>query len=138
MDKIVIDANVIFSMLISNNRKSRLILSDDQFTFFAPKYVFVELFEHKETIVQKSHISDSEIYEVLDFILQKIHFVGNEFITTNQYGQAYRLCKDVDEDDTPFVALTIALKAKYWTRDDALKSHLKSQGFNDFFEPYQI
>ncbi len=136
MDNIVVDANVLFSTLISNNRKTRLLLSDSQYKFFAPKYLFVELFEHKETIIQKAHISESEIYELLDNVLQHIHFVGNDFISTNQYWQAYRLCKDVDEEDTPFVALTLALKAKYWTRDDTLKVHLRSQGFNDFFEPY--
>ncbi len=96
--------------------------------------MFVELFEHKETIIRKAHISESEVYELLDNLLQNIHFVGNEFITTTQYWQAFLLCKDADEEDTPFVALSLALKAKYWTRDDTLKRHLRNQGFNDFFD----
>jgi predicted nucleic acid-binding protein len=135
MDNIVVDANILFAALISNNRKTRLILANHQYKFYAPKYLFVELFEHKETILQKAHISEAEVYELLDNILQNIHFVGNDFISTTLYWQAYRLCKDADEDDTPFVALALALKAKYWTRDETLKTHLRTQGFNDFFEP---
>lgn len=94
MEKIVIDANVLFATLISNNRKTRLLLSEGQYQFFAPKFLFVELFEHKDIIIQKSKLSEVEVYELLDNLLQHIHFVSNDFISTSQYWQAYRLCKD--------------------------------------------
>ena len=136
MEKIVIDANVLFATLISNNRKTRLLLSEGQYQFFAPKFLFFELFEHTDIIIQKSKLADVEVYELLDNLLQHIHFVSNDFISTSQYWQAYRLCKDVDENDTPFVALTLALGARYWTRDDTLKRHLRQQGFNLLFEPF--
>jgi len=44
------------------------------------------------------------------------------------------LCKDIDESDTPFVALTIELKALLWTGDKKLKEGLKKKGFISFFE----
>ena len=47
---------------------------------------------------------------------------------------AYHLCKDVDEKDTPFVALAIEMEAELWTRDQNLKEGLLKKGFNRFFD----
>jgi len=49
--------------------------------------------------------------------------------------QARRLCSDVDEKDTPFIALTIHLNARLWTEDAELKRGLRAKGFDHFFEP---
>ena len=49
--------------------------------------------------------------------------------------KAFRFCKDVDENDTAFVALTLELNALLWTKDDELKSGLRRKGFDRFFEP---
>jgi predicted nucleic acid-binding protein len=49
--------------------------------------------------------------------------------------QAYRLCKHIDEDDTPFIALTLELNGVFWTGDKHLKEYLKEHGFTLFFEP---
>jgi predicted nucleic acid-binding protein len=44
----------------------------------------------------------------------------------------------VDEKDTPFVALTLELKAELWTKDDTLKRGLIKKGFNSFFEEIEV
>lgn len=48
--------------------------------------------------------------------------------------EAYRLCRDVDEKDTPYVALSIHLDGQLWTDDMVLKTGLKRKGFSSFFE----
>jgi predicted nucleic acid-binding protein len=48
--------------------------------------------------------------------------------------EAYSLCKDVDEKDTPFVAMAIAMECNIWTRDEELKNGLRSKGFNQFLD----
>lgn len=44
--------------------------------------------------------------------------------------EARRLCRETDENDTPFVALTLHMDGRLWTVDDELK-----RGFERFFEP---
>ena len=48
--------------------------------------------------------------------------------------EAYRLCRGIDEKDTPYVALTLHLDGRLWTEDAELKSGLKARGFNRWFE----
>lgn len=112
MEKVVIDTNILFSALRNASQSFRLLLYNEVFRFYAPKYIIVEIFEHKERIIQKSQASPQDIYDYLDLILQRIQFVGNDFISTANYLAAYQLCKEVDEDDTPFVALSLELNAK--------------------------
>lgn len=133
--KVVIDANILFAALRATNRHFRRFLYLSEYSFFAPKFLIVEIFEHKERIVTKSKSSPQEVYEYLDDVLQKITFVSNDYISLENYIEAFHLCKDADEDDTPFVALTLELNADLWSKDDILKAHLRSKGFNRFFEP---
>ncbi|MDF7819648.1 PIN domain-containing protein [Runella sp. MFBS21] len=133
--KVIVDANILFSALRSSNRIFRRQLYFSECTFFAPKFLIVEIFEHKERILEKSKATPTEVYEYLDNVLQKITFVSNDYISIANYVEAYRLCKDVDEDDTPFVALALEMQAFFWTRDEKLKNHLYRMGFSHFFEP---
>jgi len=54
-ERVIIDANRIFSELIAGNHRLRQAFSSQPDTdFFCPKYVFVELFKHKERIDRKN------------------------------------------------------------------------------------
>ena len=55
-------------------------------------------------------------------------------LSIGNYLEAYRLCKDIDEKDVPFVALTIELDCSLWTYDQPIKEGLKNKGFHNFFE----
>ena len=46
------------------------------------------------------------------------------------YKNAYDLCKDIDPNYTPFVALTIFLNATLLTGDKILVKGLKEKGFD--------
>jgi predicted nucleic acid-binding protein len=133
--KVVIDANILFAALRATNRHFRRFLYLSEYSFFAPKFLIVEIFEHKERIATKSKSSPQEVYEYLDGVLQKITFVSNDYISLENYIEAFHLCKDADEDDTPFVALALELNADLWSKDDILKAHLRNKGFHRFFEP---
>ena len=55
-------------------------------------------------------------------------------ISIGNYIEAYRLCKDVDEKDTPFVALSLEMGYEIWTRDEELKTGLRKKGFDNFYD----
>ena len=67
-------------------------------------------------------------------IFQKISFVSEATISKDNKKKAFRLCKDIDEDDTPFVALALEFEAEIWSGDKKLIIGLKKKGFNRFFK----
>jgi predicted nucleic acid-binding protein len=132
---IVIDTTMIFSLLLGKNFKMRDTFFDSQNKFFSPNYVVVEAFEKKEKIMRYSVLSEVELYELLYRMFEKITFVNENLVSSENKQKAYQLCKDVDEDDTPIVALALQLGAPVWTGDEKLKKGLRAKGFNSFFEP---
>lgn len=131
--RVVIDSNKIFAALRAQNTRFRETLFSEKYTFYAPKYILVEIFKHKERILKGAKTSDeSDIYEYLNTILQRICFVNEDFVSISNYAKAYQLCKVVDEFDTPFIALALELDAPLWTNDEKLKAALRSQGFDAF------
>jgi predicted nucleic acid-binding protein len=133
MKKVIVDTNILFASLRVKNSKLREIFERQEFNFFTPNFLMVEIFKHKERILHKSKVSEEEVYEILYKMLYKINFVNEESITLGNFIEAYRLCGNIDEKDTPFVALTLELEGELWTKDEILKSGLKKKGFNSFF-----
>src|SRR2546430_2169828 len=43
-------------------------------------------------------------------------------IPVGTWVEAHRLCKDIDEKDTVYVALTLQLDGQFWTQDEKLKT----------------
>ena len=134
MMKVVVDTNILFSSLLSKRASQRKIILSKHHTMYAPNYVFVELFEYKEKILQNAKAAESEVYEYLTTILGHIHFVHPELISKENRHVAYVLCHDIDPDDIPFVALTLQLDALLWTGDNTLKNGLIHKGFDKFFD----
>jgi predicted nucleic acid-binding protein len=133
MKNIIVDTNILFSALRSNNSKLRIILEKEDLHFYAPNFLMVEIFKHKERILQKSKATEDEVYEVLYKTLHKITFINEETISIGNFIAAYKLCGDIDEKDTPFAALALELEGELWTKDDVLKRGLIKKGFNSFF-----
>jgi putative PIN family toxin of toxin-antitoxin system len=132
---VVIDTNIIFSMLVAKNSNLR----DDFFKqveeFYCPNYVMVELFEHKEELLAHSKLAETGIYELIHKIFARINFVSDYAVSQKNKLKAHKLCKGVDENDAPIVALALELNAHLWTNDKQLKRGLRKQGFKKFFLP---
>lgn len=133
MKKVIVDTNILFSSLRAKQTKIREILNRDAYKFYTPNFLIVEIFKHKEKILSRTKGNEEEVYELLSLILHKITFVNEEIISTGNFIEAYRLCRDIDEKDTPFVALTLDIEGELWTRDEELKRGLQKKGFISFF-----
>ncbi|MGI8468697.1 MAG: putative toxin-antitoxin system toxin component, PIN family [Pyrinomonadaceae bacterium] len=134
MDKIVVaDANIIISALISDSRKIRRTLAKNDLRFVAPKFIVVELFKHAPKIQKATRLSRDEVLELLSSIVNCIKFYEENLISVGSWAEAFRLCRDVDEKDIPYIALALELNAIVWTNDEELKIGLTKKGFDKFY-----
>jgi predicted nucleic acid-binding protein len=80
-------------------------------------------------------VAPEAMLDALHTLVTRLNFVNEANIPLTTWMQAYRLCKGVDEKDTPYIALTLHLVARLWTDDGELKSGLRARGFDRWFEP---
>lgn len=132
--KVVVDTNILFSSLLGEASRLRDILIESEYEFYAPNYLFVELFRYKDKIKQIGKLQEDDLLIYLQMMLEKIHFIQLNLISDENRQIAYDLCKEVDIKDTVFVALCLELDAQLWTGDKKLKNHLLQKGFNQIFE----
>lgn len=131
---IIIDTNIIVSALISNNQKILREIFNPNLKFVSPKFVIVELFKHSAKIQKATKLSNDEILELLSTLINRIKFYDESLVSVGSWTEAFRLCREIDLKDTPYVALTLELNAKLWTKDDVLKRGLKKRGFTLFHQ----
>jgi predicted nucleic acid-binding protein len=128
--KIIIDSNIIYSALLSKNNICQYVIFSEHFDFYSPNFMLTEIFKLKEEIKKRSELNEDELIAQFERILSKITFVKEEIISTSFYFDSFNLCKDLDEDDIPFVALTLFLNGLLLTGDKILYNGLKAKNFN--------
>jgi len=63
--KVVVDAGIIFSSLLSNSAEQRKILFNKEYKFYSPNFVFLEIFKHKEKILKYTKTSEKALTDFL-------------------------------------------------------------------------
>jgi predicted nucleic acid-binding protein len=128
--RIIVDSNIIYSALLSKDNTCQYVMFSEKFDFYSPNFMLTEIFNHKEDIKKRSELSEEVLVFQLERILSKITFVKEEIVSTNFYYDAFQLCKDLDIDDIPFVALTLFLNGHLLTGDKVIYNGLKVRDFN--------
>lgn len=138
--KIVVDTNVVFSAILNSQRWIGQILlhSDKSVKFYSPRFLQVEIQNHFQKIKKITKLSDSEMYELIELLYSKIHFISEELISKESLLIADKLTADVDFDDMLFVALSIHLNCKLWTGDKVLVNALMKKGFKRFINTQEL
>ena len=131
---IVVDTNVIITAIISGSPYVLGRLSDPAVTVASPKFIVVELFKHSPRIQKSTSLSEDEVLDTLSRVIERIKLYEEASVSIGSWAEAYRLCRDVDEKDTPFVSLALELNARLWTNDARLRRGLKRYGFLRFYE----
>ena len=135
-DCVIVDANIAFKSLCSGRGDLRERIGPGGHPhFFGPRFIFVELFKHKERLAQASGLVEADLLDGLYTLMSQMEFVNEANIPVGTWVEAYRLCKGVDENDTAYVALALHLDGRFWTEDNVLKTALRARGFDRFFEP---
>lgn len=133
-ERVLVDANIAFKALVAGRGDLRNPLNPSgPFRYFAPRFLFVELFKHTERLMRAARLEEEEVLEALYTLVSRIEFIQEADIPLGTWVEAHRLCKDVDEKDTPNVALTLHLDGRLWTEDDELKTGLQARGMTSFF-----
>lgn len=129
---LVVDTNIIFSTMLNPHSAVGEILMNiqDQFIFFAPELLKEELKRYAPKVSAYSELNEEDLDRVEELSFSTINFVSEEMISEESWIKAYSLTKDVDEDNTPFVALGIEPNAKLWTGDKVLSKGLSKKGSN--------
>jgi len=128
--KIVVDTNIIFSALMRTNSKMGEILftKKSKIEFFAPELLKIEIERYFIKLCNSSKLTSDQISESKNRIFGQIEFISEELIKSDIWSKAIELSFDIDEDDTPFVALALDLDAFLWTGDKKLIDGLVSKG----------
>jgi len=138
--KIVVDTNVVFSAILNSQSWIGQILlhSDKSVKFYSPRFLQIEIQNHFRKIKKITKLSDSEMYELIELLYSKIHFISEELIPKESLLIADNLTADVDFDDVLFVALSIHLNCKLWTGDKILVKGLLKKGFKHFINTQEL
>jgi predicted nucleic acid-binding protein len=138
--KIVVDTNIVFSAILNSQSWIGQILlhSDKNLHFYSPRFLQIEIQNHFNKIKRITKLPETEIYELIDILYNKIHFISEEFIPKETLHFADELTKDIDFDDVLFVALSIHFNCKLWTGDKELLNSLKNKGFKRFVSTQEL
>ncbi len=131
--KIVVDTNIVFSLLINSQNTIGEIFfdSNNQFEFFSTGYMKIEITRHWGKLIKISKLSEGNLLESYIRIISKITFINEELIPKETWELAENLVNNIDPFDIDFIALSIHLKANLWTGDKVLYNGLQNINFKN-------
>ncbi len=135
MARVVVDTNILFSALASAESSFAKVMLRSENEFFVCETTLVEIFDRKEKLIKASRLSSDDVTRLYRILVKRVQIYREDLISPENWKAAYELCRDVDETDTPHVALALELDAYLWTGDKRLKEGLLEKGFKNFFVP---
>jgi predicted nucleic acid-binding protein len=131
--KIVVDTNIVFSAILNSTSRIAqiLITSKSTFQFYSCVFLKTELIKHQNKLLKLTKLSPQELDELQELITENITFIHEALLPEKTIIATEKLLKEIDINDTAFVALTKNLKAKLWTGDKELIKGLNNKKFKD-------
>ena len=128
--KIVVDSNIVFSALISGKEIYLEIFKKHK--AYIPDIVLLELLKYESRLIKKCKVKEDGFRMFTQLLFEELTVIPKFAISSMNWQKAYEICKDVDEKDTPFVALSLELDVPLWTNDKKLGEGVKKKGFDRF------
>jgi predicted nucleic acid-binding protein len=126
--EIVADSNILFSALISG--KSVYLDIFRIAKVYVPDFIFLEIEKYEKRIIKKTKLKNTFRNFVRD-LFTEVTVIPKLAISSESFARAYDLCRDIDEKDTPFLALSIELDISLWTNDKILLDGLRDKGYSN-------
>ena len=115
-----------------------MLFRSSHLQFTAPDYIFEELKEHWQKVVECSDLTEKQLKEELKYYKTRIKLSYVSEIPTSTLLKAHALVDDIDEDDTFFIALHLHTGHKIWSGDEKLKKGLTAKGYGHFFTSFEF
>ncbi len=130
--KIVVDTNIVFSALLNTESSIAKILlhHNKNVEFYSSGFLKTEIRNHWQKLLKLTNLSEESLIELEELVTQRITFIDERLIPKKTFLDAQKLLKDIDENDSIFVALNDLLKGHLWTGDKQLYTGLKSKNYN--------
>lgn len=126
-EEFVIDSNVLFGAFISGKEVYRLLFAG--YRIYLPDFAFAEIEKYRQRILKKTKLDEAQFQEFVLELLRDVTVIPALVISKASLEKAYRLCKDIDEKDTVYVAAAIELDVDLITSDKALYDGLRERDF---------
>ena len=127
MKEYVIDANVLFSAIIS--QKPIYIDLVNNFDIYAPDFILREINKYKDFLLTKINIEDKKCRGFIRDLFDEIIIIPSFAIPISCKEKAMEICKDIDEKDTPYLALSINYDIPLISSDKGLVGKTKEKGY---------
>ncbi len=103
--KLVLDSNILFSAILKNST-TRNILVSEEFELFLSEYALLEIDNHRQFLLKKTQLSESEFAMTLNMLLER----------------GEQIMRGIDLDDAPFIALAMSVPNDgVWSNDKDLR-----------------
>lgn len=129
MKRYVADVNVIFSTLISGHENYLRMFTD--FEIMVPDFALLEMQEHQTRILRDTRVNPETFRELTLKIFRYLTIVPNLLLSNRSYLAAWQLCKDIDEDDTAYLAVAVEFDDQLISKDAVLVNGLRAKGFQN-------
>lgn len=128
MKEYVIDANILFSALISGKTFYKTLFL--KHIFYTPDFALRETKNYQQLIIAKMKGKEDKFRKFTKFLFSNLRIMPEFILSTQSLQQGYHFCKDQDEYDTTYIALSLELGIPFVTRDKPLYHWLKNQGYD--------
>ena len=139
---IVIDTNILISALIKDSITRKIII-ESSLNFAYPEISLYEIIKHKDYILKKGNYNRSEFNTILNRLLEYINLIPLN-VTKLKLDEAKEVMKDIDINDTAFLATALALdKSTIWSDDTDFEKQkivkiLKTKDMARIFEKWKL
>ncbi|MBU1204154.1 MAG: hypothetical protein KKG60_03755 [Nanoarchaeota archaeon] len=126
--KIVVDANVIFSALLSKRGTFDIFFINkvlNKFEFIAPEFLLIEINKHFNEILKRSKLSSIEILGLFKFLKEELDFIP--FSEFNSFlDKALDLTRE-HEKDVQYFSLALKTGCPIWSNEKRFKKQSSIQ-----------
>jgi predicted nucleic acid-binding protein len=137
---LIIDTNIVFSAILNpNSNIGDLLLNyQDKVKFYAPEFLLTEIEKYSDKIEKYSKQSSTDLVITKILVLSAITFISEDLISQENWINAFEFIKEIDENNTPFIALAMQMKVKLWSGDKKLTNGLLTKDSDIIFTTQEL